>query len=112
MSNQPTSPPVPPDDGTGYGAPNGPSCVHLVTCPRSRRLRLTPAPRRAGSTCRQGGGALAAELFWRRVGLAGQRTGPPHVPAEVQVQRGDQQQPHYDGVEQDAERDRETQFGQ
>jgi hypothetical protein len=38
--------------------------------------------------------------------------GQPHPPADIQVQRGDQQQPHHDGVEQDAERDRETQLGQ
>jgi hypothetical protein len=71
------------------------------------------APACGGWSARgEGGGAFLAEFGWWRVGLAGQGAGPPHPPADAEVERGDQHGADDDGVEQDAEGDREAELGQ
>jgi hypothetical protein len=52
-----------------------------------------------------------AEFGWGRVRGVGQLAGPPHPPADVQVERGHQDRADDDGVEQNAEGDREADFG-
>jgi hypothetical protein len=49
---------------------------------------------------------------WCGVGRVRQLRQPPHPVAEVEVERGGQDRPHEEGVEQDAEGDREANLGQ
>src|SRR5215471_5387201 len=67
--------------------------------------------RRGGSGPGQGTGAFLAKFLRCGVGGVGELAGPPHPPADVEVERGNQDGADDDGVEQDAERDGEPQFG-
>jgi len=82
---------------------------HMVDLLLERGYRVRVVDSLAGgreanrSARSQGGGAFLAEFGWCGVWIAWQLGWPPHPVAEVPVERGDQDGPHDDGVQQDAE---------
>src|SRR6185437_14318007 len=108
---------------TGYGAGSILALPHMSCRPASTRAVGNSSERAGQHQAKTSTGAgrsasgersdlFLTELAGRRVRFARELARPPHPPAEVEVERGDQHRAHDDRVEEDAEGDREAQFGQ